>query len=511
MLRTASAALALSAALLSGCHPKSATVTQSRDLYAADWAVDPKSPGPDLPPAGQSLFDRLVPDPVPYPLTDLIARVETRLGAKFDRVLIPLGRSLQRSAGAPEFFRYPRAVLAMTTEPESRAGIYAKDRLFLGYQEKASIIEVISYNDAAGRFEFQLVKNYGPGKTPQVYYARREVCTVCHQNHAPLFPRQLWDETNANPKVSRLLSQVSETFYGIAASQSADVPYRIDSAVHRANQFSVAQTAWREAGSDTLRAALLRAAVLYRLADSRDFDWKDSAAPLEARWRERWPRGIRLPNPEISNRNPLAVLSRGGPSADAEVVAFLTEKQKHIDNEFEPAVPRPPLEVWQADDATVERVAAALGRLLGDEDVRQIDQKLATLPADRLEYRVDGIEGRLATGGVVDRLWSPAGQLRALDVIRRAGPTLTLGRASSGLHARFPNGDRIDHVLLQPSGSVLVLRRESQALKRALPPLPANSFNPAAVRQVLFTALGITQHPAPNEPTPLRTPRPETK
>src|ERR1700694_3939490 len=178
MLRTASAALALSPALLSGCRPKSAAAPPPRE-----------SSGPDLPSTGQSLIDRLVPDPVPFPLTNLIARVETRLGAKFDCVLIPLGRSLQRSAGAPEFFRYPRPVLASTAEPAPGAGIYAKDRLFLGYQEKASIIEVISYNDVAGRFEFQLVKNYGEGKTPQVYYARREVCTVCHQNHAPLFPR----------------------------------------------------------------------------------------------------------------------------------------------------------------------------------------------------------------------------------------------------------------------------------------------------------------------------------
>src|SRR5258707_11105894 len=120
--------------------------------------------------------------------------------------------------------------------------------------------------------------------TLQVYYGRRQVGTVCHQNHAPLFPRQLWDETNGNPKVSRLLAQVSDTFYGIAASESADVPYRIDNAVHRANQFSVAQAVWRETGSDGLRAALLRAAVLYRLSDSRAFDWKDAAAPLEARW-----------------------------------------------------------------------------------------------------------------------------------------------------------------------------------------------------------------------------------
>jgi len=107
-----------------------------------------------------------VPDPVPYPLTDLIARVETRLGAKFDRVLIPLGRSLPAKRGAPEFFRYPRAVLAMPANPSSR-GHHAKDRLFLVFR-KASIIEVISYNDRPA-LRISARKNYGPGKTPQVY------------------------------------------------------------------------------------------------------------------------------------------------------------------------------------------------------------------------------------------------------------------------------------------------------------------------------------------------------
>ena len=82
-----------------------------------------------------------------------------------------------------------------------------KDRLYLGYQEKANIIEVISYNEAAGRFEFQLVKDYRAGGTPRVVYANRNVCIACHQNHAPLFSRQQWDETNANPRVAALLAR----------------------------------------------------------------------------------------------------------------------------------------------------------------------------------------------------------------------------------------------------------------------------------------------------------------
>jgi hypothetical protein len=125
---------------------------------------------------------------------------------------------------------------------------------------------------------------------------------------------------------------------------------------------------------------------------------------------------------------------------------------------------------------------------------------------------VDRIEGRLTTGGVVDRLSITAtAELRALDIIRLTGTTLTLGRVSSGLHARLPNGDRIDRVILQPTGAVLVLRKESETLKRALAPLPSQSFDPSAARQMLFTALGITPRPDVRESTSLRTPRPEPK
>jgi hypothetical protein len=39
----------------------------------------------------------------------------------------------------------------------ARAALLLRRRLFAGYQENAGIIEVISYNEAAGRFEFQVV------------------------------------------------------------------------------------------------------------------------------------------------------------------------------------------------------------------------------------------------------------------------------------------------------------------------------------------------------------------
>ena len=344
MIRTAAIALA---ALLASCgRPVPRPATQ-----AYDWAVDPAVPGPDLPPAGQSLFDSLTADPLPFPFPRLLEQIAARADStvRYRRVLIPLGRSLQRSAGAPDFFQYPRAVAAF----DDSSSPLIKDRLFLGYQEKAGVIEILSYNEQAARFEFQLVKDYRPGAVPRVYYARRRVCTVCHQNQAPLFPRQLWDETNANYRVSGLLLAEKRDYYGFPVQQTADEPYAIDLAVHRANELSTYQLVWAEAGPDG-RRGLLRAALRCRATGACD------PPDLAAWWRSRWPRGIAIPNPEIADRDPLAILSREGPTDRPGILAFLAGRQKNIEPQFEPANPRSPLETWYGDPERVERVVRGL-------------------------------------------------------------------------------------------------------------------------------------------------------
>ena len=164
-------------------------------LEHSSWAADPTLPGTDLPLVGRSLFDHLTADAtegasahhVPFPFAALIERIQARLsqeeingGARL--VMIPMGRSLQRVAASPDFFKFPRIVFAVTGEPAAGgrdAGMLLKDRLYLGYVEKTGLIEVISYNEAAGRFEFQLVKDYRAGGEPKVFYANRAICVSC--------------------------------------------------------------------------------------------------------------------------------------------------------------------------------------------------------------------------------------------------------------------------------------------------------------------------------------------
>ena len=183
----------------------------------------------DLPPVGRSRFDQLIGNaPVPYPFARLVKTINRQMQPDpgglppLKVTLIPLGRSLQRNAGAPDFFHFPRVVAA--ADGDNRPGVAPlKDRLFLGYHEKGEVVEVISYNDAAGRFEFQVVRDYAPGKTPKLFYARRSLCLACHQNAAPIFARPLWDETPANPAIAARLKDARRDFYRVKLTGKDDV------------------------------------------------------------------------------------------------------------------------------------------------------------------------------------------------------------------------------------------------------------------------------------------------
>ena len=124
------------------------------------WIVDPRQAGDSLPPEGRSLFDfvftttvngKVVYD-IPFPYSKLIQKLQALvqdddiLKYSVKQVLIPLGRSLARNIARPDFFRYPRVVSVIDTEPrflENDPGLMLKDRLYIGYGEAAEILEII--------------------------------------------------------------------------------------------------------------------------------------------------------------------------------------------------------------------------------------------------------------------------------------------------------------------------------------------------------------------------------
>ncbi len=368
----------------------------------------------NLPPIGRSLFDFLITKDVngkkvydiPLPFSALSARIESQLHSEraqpaLKRLLIPVNRSLQRRAGDGEFFVYPRAVLAVDTEADSalgRSGMHLKDRLFIGYHEKTAVLEVISYNEAAGRFEFQVVSDYRAGGTPTIRYANRALCTACHQNQSPIFSRPMWDETNVNPKIAALLVHQRKHYHGFPARQGVGVLQAFDDATDRANEISLAQLLWRDgceqAGqpeqSIKCRAELIEWVLRYALSKRLVQDWQTGEAHMEppsflTAWRARWPHGLAIPNPDIPNRNPFRYVAVSEFPGLSEVEATALEGREPrslFRGPHEPTLPREPLEIWTVPDTpqTLERVLASFAQFFTKADLNRLKRVLRQQP-----------------------------------------------------------------------------------------------------------------------------------
>jgi dienelactone hydrolase/mono/diheme cytochrome c family protein len=419
-----------------GEHPYAAGPTPAVS-EGGTWAVDPHAPGPDLPPAGGSAFDavfsRVTPagvvHDVPFPFPRLLQMLEHAAGGEamsrspLDATLIPLGRSLQREAAAPDYFQSPRVVVAVTGEPESGTGplgIRLENRLFLGYQPRARMVEIISYNEAAGRFEFQVVRDYGPGREPRVRYARRALCTSCHQNAGPIFADASWDETTANPRVASRLEGLGAQFHGVPVTNVDRAVVAIDKATDEANLLPVYQRLWSEGCASArptevarCRAGALQAMVQYRLSNSAGFErtaalYAEGYLPLQRRnWTRRWPGGLLIPNPNLPNRSPLM-----SPSPSVVSVAL------------DPLRRRPPMARWKASSARdLDRLVRGLSRSLPDRHMGVL--------ARYLREADEGAPGHslTATCKVIRRGF--AGRPRLLQIECRTGP-----KTGAGFHLR---------------------------------------------------------------------------
>ncbi|MFQ5756389.1 MAG: dienelactone hydrolase family protein [Acidiferrobacterales bacterium] len=419
-----------------GEHPYVASPTPAVSEVGT-WAVDPYAPGPDLPPAGGSAFDAVfsrataagVVHDVPFPFPRLLQMLEHAAGGEamsrspLDATLIPLGRSLQREAAAPDYFQSPRVVVAVTGEPESGTGpldIRLKNRLFLGYQPRASMVEIISYNEAASRFEFQVVRDYGPDRAPRVRYARRALCTSCHQNAGPIFADASWDETTANPRVASRLGGLGVQFHGVPVTDVDRAVVAIDKATNEANLLPVYQRLWSEGCASALpteaarcRAGALQAMVHYRLSNSAGFErtaalYAEGYLPLQRRnWTRRWPRGLLIPNPNLPNRSPLM-------SSAPSVVSVA----------LDPLRRRPPMARWEASTASdLDRLVRGLSRSLPERHMG--------LLARYLREAGEGAPGRSLTAPCTVIRRGFAGRPRLLQIECRTGP-----KTGAGFHLR---------------------------------------------------------------------------
>lgn len=292
--------------------------------------------GPDLPPVGRSLFDYLVIEPpqngvVPFNFAKVADLIAAKLDDKPKRILIPKGRSLRRSAAAPDFFRYPRLVVGAGTavhkQKDGDLGYFLTNRIYIGHVEKDASFEVVSYNEAAGRFEFQLVRDYNTA-VPRVVYANRATCSFCHQSQAPIFSDAPWSETNGvvgeNSRVADLIKKAmppgTTDYLGFPLEVSrTDTVYRFDNSIIASNEIPAVQKLWIDAcGRETVEAMQCRGLTL-KLALSQFIlnpasfttlpDYVAVKAVWDVNWNQFFPGGLRLGNSRLINRDPLEQVS----------------------------------------------------------------------------------------------------------------------------------------------------------------------------------------------------------
>ena len=234
----------------------------------------------------------------------------------------------------PTILNPPRLVLAVEAQPLTlprEAGLSLPRKFYVTYQERTEQLEIISYNDAAGRFEFQVVSDYAAGKTPVVRYANRVLCMSCHQNAGPIFATTPWRETNFDMGIAMRLAEEQPARYPSAtAALGGHDAALLDYSTDRANYFSAYQLLWQQAcGGENpnneaavlCRAGVLKALLQFRLSGDIAYDisstrYGDTLRAFYGNWHTNWPGGLLVATADIPDRSPLEP-DTGDPTLDA--------------------------------------------------------------------------------------------------------------------------------------------------------------------------------------------------
>jgi hypothetical protein len=90
----------------------------------------------------------------------------------------------------------PRIIATTYPSPE-HVPDWLRSKFFVGHIKAIKNVEIISFNDEMGRFEFQIIENFGTSKA-KVYYAKRSECISCHKNEGPIFSTTNWGDIFSN-------------------------------------------------------------------------------------------------------------------------------------------------------------------------------------------------------------------------------------------------------------------------------------------------------------------------
>lgn len=233
-----------------------AKTTSNNDHYLSGKLI----PETDLPPEGtRSLFDHLIVQNggiVPYPYSKLIEMLKEQSPDKTEPIslLIPNGRSLLKGQADNAHPRIVTTVDFETPNAGANLGFAPRGQLFFGFVENGNEIEVVSYNEAAGRFEFQLVQDYCKDCSPRIVYAKRAICSTCHQGGTPIFSQRPWNETNGQQATAAAIAAArgnNDPYETVPIQQPLSFPERFDQLTDVGNFYYASQRLWLDGCGET--------------------------------------------------------------------------------------------------------------------------------------------------------------------------------------------------------------------------------------------------------------------
>lgn len=439
-------------------HPDAISMAglTEQQIFQSEWSVSTQD-FENSNPRGRSYFDyvfsktdqgKRVYD-VPFPFSRLLNKLSHYLGYAPDdessspllKMLFPMGRSLQRNAALVGkeaydenlFYRFPRVVVGVGQENKAPLALNLKGRLYLGFHEKSHVIEAISYNDEEGRFEYQVVRDYAAGKTPKVFYANRQLCLSCHQNQTPIFSVGPWNESNAHANVYEKIEsnmkrdlgdrpcqgdatpfcykehagEKQYTYYSTPTRIDLNIPYSFDNLTDLGNYFHALQKSWLNLCADKdCQRWVLKSVIKYVLGGQEGIYDEDGHSQrlqkFEKDFQQKFPHGIKIPSPNVPNRDPQA--DKKLTQTELEVEAQVSGKNKKaqqslqdllkqnaVAGEFEPLMPRDPIELWnntEMDAKLSNRMIRGFAEFFSKQDVLLLDRWLAgkSQTAEVMEY-----------------------------------------------------------------------------------------------------------------------------
>lgn len=308
---------------------------------------------------GESVFAKLVKNwngKVPTPFPALIYEVRDSYNATLHSQLFPKGRSLQRELSD---FANPRVLVSYSDSKSSHHAIneVIDNRLFISYVKNGDQLEVISYNDQEGQFDFFTVDSYvggaAAGRTQKIFKEDRFTCTVCHQNGGPIFTEEDWSESNSGDETISKLAKVHNikehdlgTLYeGVPIISTFGKSNVFDETTDIGNGFLGIQTFWKQAcpqqGSmrDRCRRLMLALGIeaswnshtrIFAPIDSQSAYWKE----LWFIWQKSWPKdGIQFHlshlNEFMFNPATLNIPAYAAPEADRAPLTIMADKPYH--------------------------------------------------------------------------------------------------------------------------------------------------------------------------------------